>query len=215
MKRALVILITTTLIFTWPAAPHAQGTRQVKVLVEFRQSGDQSQQELGGSGEVVITKRGSARPSGRIQAEDRQTRVEHSTGIFTIVQDAGEAILSVATKVPYLEVAFYRDYATHAGYLASRVAFHEVGTSLKVRATILPGNQVRVRLTPRVSYFSADGSGAIDFTEASTELVVPSGQAVILGGATTEMHQVTRRILGFGARQTGSETAVTLTATIQ
>ena len=68
---------------------------------------------------------------------------------------------------------------------------------------------------PRISYFSAEGAGAIDVTEASTELVVPNGQPVFLGGATTQMHELTRQILGFSERQSASETSVLLTATIQ
>jgi len=74
---------------------------------------------------------------------------------------------------------------------------------------------VKVRLTPRISYFSPDRSGAIDFTEASTELIVPGGQPVSLGGSTTKMHEVTRQILGFADRSSTSETSLLITATIQ
>jgi hypothetical protein len=209
---ALVVLIS---ISAWPPALLAQVGQQVKVSVEFQQTGSHSEQAVAGSGSVVITKRGSVQPSGRLGARNRQSTVKRSTAIFTLVQDGGESILNVARKIPYQQVAFYRDYATGAGYIAGSVVFHEVGTSLKVGATILPGNQVSVRLTPRISYFSPDRSGAIDFTEASTELVVPSGQPVSLGGTTTAMHDVTRRILGFGDRSSMSETNLFLTATIQ
>jgi hypothetical protein len=85
---------------------------------------------------------------------------------FTIVQDGGESTMLVASQVPYPQVTFYRDYLTGAGYVASGVQFRDVGTSLKVRAAILPGNQVRVRLTPTVSWFSPDGSGVIEVNEA-------------------------------------------------
>jgi type II secretory pathway component GspD/PulD (secretin) len=95
------------------------------------------------------------------------------------------------------------------------VQFRDVGTSLKVRAAILPGNQVRVRLTPTVSWFSADGSGVIEVNEASTELVVPSGRPVMLGGATTQTHELTRRILGYRAGESSTETTMALTATIR
>lgn len=210
-----VVVVGSTLVATSFGLLQAQSPTRVKVVVEFRQSGAQSRDAVQGSGRVVITERGSARSSGRLEADSRETRVQQSTGIFTIVQDGGEAALTVATQVPYPQAAFYRDYATGAGYVASGVAFKDVGTSLKVRATVLPGNQVRVRLTPVISHFSADGSGTIEFTEASTELVVGSGRPVVLGGATTQLHEVTRQILGFRDRQAGSETGVVLTATIQ
>jgi len=215
MMRLVAILFMTAVIAVWPGAVQAQGQKLVKVAVEFRQVGAQSGEAVQGGGRVIITEKGSVRPKGGVAADSRQTRVTSSTGIFTVVRDGGESTLSVVTQVPYPQVAFFKDYATGAGYVATGVAFKDVGTSLKVRATILPGNQVRVSLTPMISHFSADGSGTIEFTEAATELVVPSGRPVVLGGATTQMHEVTRQILGFRQSQVGSETTVVLIATVQ
>jgi type II secretory pathway component GspD/PulD (secretin) len=90
-----------------------------------------------------------------------------------------------------------------------------VGTSLRVNATVLDDNQIRVRLTPRISYFSAEKSGAVDFTEATTELIVPNGQPISLGGSTTNMHEITRQILGYRDRASAGEASMTLTATVQ
>ena len=44
---------------------------------------------------------------------------------------------------PYPQIAFYRDYATGAGYVASGVTFRDVGTALKVRASLLPDDRLR------------------------------------------------------------------------
>jgi hypothetical protein len=44
---------------------------------------------------------------------------------------------------------------------------------------------------------------------------VPSGQSVSLGGSTTNVHEVTRQILGYRDRVSFGETNFTLTATIQ
>jgi type II secretory pathway component GspD/PulD (secretin) len=141
--------------------------------------------------------------------------MQRSTGIFTPVQDGGESILSVSTKVPYSEAGYYYNYAAGHGYLQRNIVFNDVGTSLRVSATVLADNQIRVRLTPRISYFSAERSGAIDFTEATTELVVPSGQPVSLGGSTTQVHEITWQILGYRDRTSTGETNLVLTATIQ
>src|SRR5437867_4743376 len=203
-----------TLLCGWPPSLNSQSRQQIKVVVETQQSGSQSREAVQGSGSVII-RRGTVEPSGRLRAGDRQTTVQRSTGIFTLVQDGGESILTVATRVPYNQMVFYRDYATGAGYVASSVVFNDVGTSLRVSANVLPGDQVRVRLTPRISYFSSERSGAIDFTEASTELIVPNGQPVSLGGSTTKIHEVTRRILGYRDRTGTNETNLVLTATVQ
>ena len=120
----------------------------------------------------------------------------------------------VASQVPSPQVVYYRDYLAGAGYLVTGVAFRDVGTALKVRATVLPGNQVKVRMTPTISWFADDRSGVTEAREASTELIVPSGRPVVIGGATVQLHELTRQILGFASSQSGSETLMTLRATV-
>jgi hypothetical protein len=197
-----------------PPIGDSQSRRQIKVLVESKQSGTQSQEAMQGSGSVII-RRGNVQPSGRVTGGERQTTIQRSTGIFTLVQDGGESILSVTTRVPYSETAYYYNYAAGNGYLQRNIVFTDVGTSLRVSASVLPDNQIRVRLTPRISYFSTERSGVIDFTEATTEVIVSSGQPLSLGGSTTNMHEITRQILGYRERTSSGETNLVLTATIQ
>lgn len=191
----------------------AQTSRQIRVDVQFRQTTTLGRDAAGAAGGVIVTERGAVRPRGAAGAGATETRVQRSTGIFTLVQDGGESSLTVAQQVPYAQVAFYRDYATGAGYVASGVAFRDVGTALKVRASVLPDGRIRVRLTPTISYVAADGSGTIDFTEAATDVSVPNGRAVVLAGSTTDTHAVTRHILGIAREQSSSETTVVLIAT--
>ena len=216
VNRKLVLLSVAALYYILgvPLQGHSQNLRQVKVIVESQQSGNQNQAGVGASGGVII-RRGNAYPSGRITADDRRTTVQRSTGIFTLVQDGAESILTVATKVPYNQAAYYYDYAAGAGYIQRQLVFTDVGTSLRVAARILPDNQVRIQLTPRISYFSPERAGAIDFTEATTELIVPNGQPVSLGGATTKIHEITRRILGYQNTTVINETNLTVTAIVQ
>jgi hypothetical protein len=211
----LVLVLTLVGAAALPLAVGAQTPRMVRVDVQFQHTAQQSGEGVQGRGGVIITERGGARPRGRIGAGGTDTRTRHSSGIFTLVQDGGESTLTVATQVPYPQLAFYRDYATGAGHLVRGTVFREVGTSLKVRANLLPGNQVRVRLTPSISWLSADGSGAIEFTEAATEVIVASGQPLVIGGSTTQTHAITREILGIGARDGSSTTSVILTVTAQ
>ena len=213
-KIVLKLAVALSFVVGVAAQSEPQSRRQVKVLVESQQSGTQNQEAVQGSGSVII-RRGNVQPSGRVTAGDRRTTVQRSTGIFTLVQDGGESILSVATTVPYNQVGYYYNYAAGGGYIQRQIVFTDVGTSLRVSASLLPDNQIRVRLTPRISYFSAERSGAIDFTEATTELIVPSGQPVSLGGSTTNIHEITRQILGYRDRSSSSETNLVLTATIQ
>ena len=213
-KIVLKLVVILSVVVGVSTRSEPQNRRQVKVLVESQQFGTQNQEAVQGSGSVII-RRGNVQPSGRVTAGDRRTTVQRSTGIFTLVLDGGESILSVATTVPHNQVAYYYNYAAGGGYIQRQLIFTDVGTSLRVSASLLADNQIRVRLTPRISYFSAERSGAIDFTEATTELIVPSGQPVSLGGSTNNMHEITRQILGYRDRSSSSETNLVLTATIQ
>ena len=190
-RRLMVAIALLAFPLAWRGGLDAQSPRQIKVLLESQQLSNQNREAVQGSSGVII-RRGNAEPSGRLGAVERQTTVQRSNGIFTLVRDGGESILTVATRVPERQAVFYRDWASGLGYLGQDIVFCEVGTSLKVSAKILPDNQVLVRLTPRISYFSHERAGIVDFTEAQTELIVANGQPVLIGGSTTKMHEVTR-----------------------
>jgi type II secretory pathway component GspD/PulD (secretin) len=206
--------IIAAILVYWIAGAQAQSRRHIKVVVETKQTGTSNQETVQGSGSVII-RRGGVQPSGRLTAGEKQTTVQRSSGIFTLVQDGGESLLSVATRVPQHQVGYYRDYASGIGYIDRQILFTEVGTSVRVSASALAEDQIRVRLTPRISYFSAERSGAIDLTEATTELIVPNGQSVSLGGSSTRIHEITRQILGYRDRTSSGETDLSLTATLQ
>jgi hypothetical protein len=208
----IVLCFNFALVVLNPAV--ARSPRHIKVLVDSEQQVTGNKEEVQGTGSIII-RRGGAQPSGRVTAGSRQTTVQRSTGIFTLVQDGGESILTVATRVPQNQVSIYRDYARRVGYIDRRITFAEVGTSLRVAANALAGSQIQVRLTPRISYFSAERSGAIDFTEAATELIVVDGQPVSLGSSTSRIHEITRQILGYSERTSSSETELIITATLQ
>jgi hypothetical protein len=212
--RFLLPTIIAAVFLCWSSEAPAQNRRNIKVVLETRQSGTSSQEGLQGSGGVVI-RRGTVQPSGRIAGADRQTTVQRSSGIFTMVADGGESILTVATRVPHAEIAYYYNHALGVGAIERRIVFTDVGTSLRVRATVLADGHIQLRLIPRISYFSVDRPGAVDFAEAATELIVPNGHPVSLGGATSNLHEVTRQMLGYANRASSSESGFTVTATVQ
>jgi hypothetical protein len=212
MGRPFIASLAIALLAT---AAAASGPEQVRVSIDFRQSGTEAVDDVQGSTRIIVTNPGGTSSSSRLGAGSQTTRVTHSSGIFTIVQDGGDSVLRVATRVPYQDVQFYRDYAMGAGYVTRGSAFEDVGTSIKVHADVLPDRRIRLRLVPTVSYFSPSGSGAIEFADATTELVVESGKPVEIGGGTSQTEEVTRRILGRGSRTAESETSIVLRAVLQ
>ena len=213
-KITVAVFVLLNLMSTSWSTSQAQTRRHIKVVLDTQQTESFQREQLQGSGAVIIH-RGTVNPSGRIVANERQTTVQRKSGIFTLVLDGSESILTVATRVPQNQVGYYHNYALGIGYIERQIVFNDVGTSLRVHAASLPDGQIKLRLTPRISYFSADRPGAIDFTEAATELIVPSGQPVSLGGSISKMHEVTRQILGYGSHTSSNESELTVTATIQ
>jgi hypothetical protein len=210
---ARFVILLAAIFVCWQFTD-AQTRRHIKVVLDSQQNEQLGDQSVQGSGAVVI-RRGTVNPSGRISANERQTTVQRRSGIFTLVLDGSDSILTVATRVPQSQVSYYYNYAIGAGYIERRIVFNDVGTSLNVSASTLPDGQIRLRLTPRISYFSVDRPGAIDFTEAASELIVPNGQPISLGGATSNVHELTRQILGYRDRTSTNETNLTVTATVQ
>jgi len=210
----VISFILINLIFAVGLTGQAQTRRHIKVVLDTQQTETHNREQVQGSGAVII-RRGTVHPSGQIVANERQTTVKRTSGIFTLVLDGSESILVVASQVPQSQVGYYHNYALGIGYIERRIVFNDVGTSLRVHAASLPDGQVKLRFTPRISYFSSERPGAIDFTEAATELIVPNGQPVSLGGSTSNMHEVTRQILGYRDRASSNETNMTVTATIQ
>jgi Bacterial type II and III secretion system protein len=190
-----------------------QSGRQVKVVLEFEQHGQEARQGAQGRGAVVIQE-GKARGRGGVAVEDSTTRTTRTSGIFTVVQDGGTASMLVASEVPYAVAAWFRDYATGQGYLVQGTEWQRVGTVLVVSPTVLPGGQIRVRLVPQVSYFTADSGGTVEFNQAATEVIVPNGRPMRIGGGSRGINQVTRQILGFRQEQASSESSFILTAPI-
>lgn len=214
MRRATAAFCALALLAAWPTTGAGQSARQVKVVLEFEQRGQQARQGAQGQGTVVIQD-GKARGRGGVAVEDTTTRTTRTSGVFTVVQDGGTSSMMLASEVPYTVVTWFRDYATGQGYVAQGTAWQRVGTTLAVNPTILPNSQIRVRLVPQVSYFTAEGAGTLEFNEAATEVIVPSGRPMRIGGGTRGFHQVTREILGYREQQSSSESSFILTATIQ
>ncbi|MGH7871840.1 MAG: hypothetical protein ACREQO_06425 [Candidatus Binatia bacterium] len=212
--RATIFLLAASLLLGLARGTPAQTRRNIKVVLQSQQTGTGNRETLQGPSGVVI-RRGTVQPSGRIIANESRTTVQRSNGIFTLVLDGGESILSVATRVPQNQIAYYHNYATGVGYIERQILFNDVGTSVRVHAATLPDGQIKLRLTPRISYFSAERPGAIDFTEAASELIVPNGQPVSLGGSTANMHEITRQILGYRDHASSSEISLVVTATVQ
>ena len=187
----------------------------VKVTVEFRQAGQSTQggvelKGTGPGGTVIQVDPKGVTGSARVQVQESQRTVRRSVGSFLIVQDGGEARLTVAEQVP--EVVWFQQYALRHNYITAAVVFRQVGTFLAVRPTILPNKRIRLRVTPQISYRSDQGDASVELVEASTEVVVQSGQPMAIGGTGGSGEVMRQFLLGYERMYQANQVSILLTA---
>jgi hypothetical protein len=180
----------------------------VKVTVEFRQVGQSLQ-----GGTIVQGGPRGARGSAQVQVQETQRLTRRSVGSFLLIQDGGEGSITVADQVA--EFAWLYQYALGRNYITPAVVFRQVGTSFVVRPAVLPNRRIRLRITPQLSYRSDTDAGTIELVEASTEVVVPSGQPITIGGSEGGAEVVRQFLLGYERANRASQVSIVLTAEAQ
>lgn len=181
----------------------------VKVTVEFRQAGQRTQSGIAGGTVVQVDPKGVT-GSARVQVQESQRTIRQNVESFLLVQDGGEARLTVVEQVP--EIVWFQQYAHRHRYVTEAVVFRQVGTFLAVRPTILPDKRIRVKITPQISYQSDQGDGTIALVEASTEVVVPSGQPITIGGTDGRGEVMRQFLLGYERVNQANQVSIVLTA---
>jgi len=187
----------------------------VKVTVEFRQAGQRAQSGVevkgrGPGGPVVQVNPKGVTGSARVQVRESQQTIRRSVESFLLVQDGGEASLTVVEQVP--EVVWFQQYAYRHLYITEAVVFRQVGTFLAIRPTILPDQRIRVKITPQISYRSDQGDGTIELVEASTEVVVQPGQPITIGGTEGRGEVMRQFLLGYERVYQATQVSIVLTA---
>jgi len=212
MRRAAASLMLGWLVLLGPGAD-AQTSLippgHVKVTVEFRQEGQRAQSGIAGGTVVQVDPKGVT-GSARVQVQESQRTIRQNVESFLLVQDGGEARLTVVEQVP--EIVWFQQYAHRHRYITEAVVFRQVGTFLAVRPTLLPDKRIRVKITPQISYQSDQGEGTIALVEASTEVVVHTGQPITIGGTDGRGEVMRQFLLGYERVHQANHVSIVLTA---
>ena len=212
MRRAAASLMLGWLVLLGPGAD-AQTSLippgHVKVTVEFRQEGQRAQSGIAGGTVVQVDPKGVT-GSARVQVQESQRTIRQNVESFLLVQDGGEARLTVVEQVP--EIVWFQQYAHRHRYITEVVVFRQVGTFLAVRPTLLPDKRIRVKITPQISYQSDQGDGTIALVEASTEVVVQTGQPLTIGGTDGRGEVMRQFLLGYERVNQANHVSIVLTA---
>ena len=124
--------------------------------------------------------------------------------------------MMVASDVPYTVVGVVPGLRDGAGvrWRRGRRGSGWAPPSWSIRPSSPTGRSAYASC-PRSATSRPEGDGSVEFNEAATEVIVPNGRAMRIGGGTRGVNQVTRQILGYREQQASSESSFILTATIQ
>lgn len=153
-------------------------------------------------------------PEKGIVPESEWKSSRSSSTFFLLVADGQEGRIAIGESVP--DGPWFYQYSLNQGYIARGSVFRSVSTGFRVIPTILPGDRIRLQITPEISYFTDQGQGHIAFVESRLEAVVVNGQAVTVAANRHETESVLFNIMrGYESRTGLSTLVMTLTPEIQ
>src|SRR3990172_2344310 len=100
----------------------------VKVRVEFRQAGQRAKSGIAGGTVIQVDPKGVT-GSARVQVQESQRTIRQNVESFLLVQDGGEARLTVVEQVP--EIVWFQQYAHRHRYITAAVVFRQEPDDLR------------------------------------------------------------------------------------
>ena len=129
-----------------------------------------------------------------ITIEDRHRDQTSYSEYFVVTTSGSPAYIIAGKEIPYSEhwPSYHRQYAT----TVDTVIFQTVESGFEVTPTVI-GNNVHLRVVPRIAY-DDNPEGVVRFFGAQTELALPFGTWVEIGGTADQNNEVLKEILSRG-----------------
>ncbi|MGB5749758.1 MAG: secretin N-terminal domain-containing protein [Desulfobacterales bacterium] len=172
---------------------------QVRIRVRFyeKRAGEAGTASARGrvSGEDWKVATGGRRKDGVDISVEGGHRQQTNFSEHSVIATAGQAAYIIAGKeIPYHER--WPRYSRRYGTGRDTVIFQSVETGFEVIPTIFADN-VLVKIVPRIAY-DDNPDGVVRFYGAQTEVTVPFGSWVEIGGVGDQRNEVVKEILSRG-----------------
>ncbi len=178
---------------------------QVRIHVRFHTTREDRDSEGAVRGrisndDVSVAVGGKKKDGIDISAGDRVRRRAGNSEFFLVAMAGSPAYIRTGKEIPYDEnTVFPRQYSPGGG----TVTWQTVESGFEVTPTIT-GENAHLKIVPRLSYDDHQDA-VIRFFGAQTELAVPLGRWVEIGGTTAQENEIIRKILSLG-RNSGKRT---------
>jgi hypothetical protein len=183
---------------------------QVRIHVRFHTMGERRDSEVSARGRIsddnVSISTGGKKIDGiDISVQDRDRRLNSHSDFFVVAMAGSPAYIRAGKEIPYSQnPAFFKRHAPGGG----TVSWQTVESGFEVTPTIA-GNNAHLKIIPRIAYDNRNDA-VIRFFGASTELTVPLGRWVEIGGNTDRENEIIREILSLSRSRKNTSTAMSL-----
>jgi type II secretory pathway component GspD/PulD (secretin) len=140
-----------------------------------------------------------------IAVQDRRRRQQRHSETFVVAMSGSPALIRTGKQIPYGQSPlFFRRHAPRD----RTVAWQNVESGFEVTPTVV-GGHVHLKIVPRIAYDDRQDD-VIRFFGAQTELTVPFGQWVEIGGGTDRKNEIIKEILSQSKGAANSATSMFL-----
>ena len=186
---------------------------QVRIRVRFHTTNTDNQRAAAAHGrystdDLSVSTGGKKRDGVDISVADRERRQISSSEAFVVAMSGSPAFIRTGKEIPYRRgSSFFRRYAPGDG----TIAWQNVESGFEVTPTIV-GDNVHLKIVPRLAYDQRK-DGVVRFFAAQTELTVPLGQWVEIGGADHQQNEIVKEILSHN--RSGENTGTSMSLMVQ
>jgi hypothetical protein len=183
---------------------------QVRIPVRFHTMGEDRDNEVSARGRisndnVSVAIGGKKKDGVYISVEDRERRQKSDSEFFVLAMSGSPAYIRAGKEIPYNQNSeFFRRYAPGG----DTVTWQNVESGFEVTPTLV-GNNAHLKIVPRIAYDDRKDA-VIRFFGARTELTVPLGRWVEIGGTTDQKNEIIREILSLSRNRGKSSTSMSL-----
>jgi type II secretory pathway component GspD/PulD (secretin) len=183
---------------------------QVRIHIRLHKMGEDKDSEVSAHGRisndnVSVAIGGKKKDGGDISLVERARRQKNDSEFFVVAMSGSPAYIRAGKEIPYHQnSAFFRRYAPGDG----TVTWQTVESGFEVTPT-LAGDNAHLKIVPRIAYDDRK-DGVIRFFGAQTELTVPLGRWVEIGGTTDQKNEIIREIISLSRSGGNSSTSMSL-----
>jgi type II secretory pathway component GspD/PulD (secretin) len=186
---------------------------QVRIRVKFHETESARDRSASASGSVSgddwrVSVGGEPRDGIEVRA-DAENRDGRRVSEYSVVTSSGSpAYILTGVEIPYRQRWIYlcRRYAA----CTDTVTYQKIDTGMEILPVIV-GDRANIKIIPRISDPTYAGGEIVSrFTRAATQLSVPLGEWVTIGGVGRESNEVLRAILETGTGGRGENVSMSL-----